>query len=280
MPGIAGVVLLYYPDSQVFSRMQSYLHHLDRLYVIDNSETPVHPSIDSTRIVYIHDGINQGIASRLNQAAQLSIDEGYDWLLTMDQDSEFTTNSIRNYLECARNFYDKENTGVFGVQFNDPSLQGSDCRQEDSLDLITSGSLVNLKLFPFIGPFDEALFIDQVDFDYSFRCRLKGYKTIRFKNIYLQHSLGKETEHISLKNFKKTKRSLHTPIRIYYMARNYLYMRSKYSKQFPEQVDHMKKDLSYRLKNNMLYNPKRLKVMQLFVAGIIDFYQKKMGKRN
>ena len=172
-----------------------------------------------------------------------------------------------------------EKVGMFGVQFNDPSANINECKPEETLHLITSGSMVNLELFPSIGPFDEALFIDQVDFDYSFRVHLKGFKTIRFQNIYLEHSLGKETEHISLKNFKKTKRSLHSPIRIYYMTRNYLYMRSKYAGLFPNEIRHMKNDLLYRLKNNLLYNPDRFRVISYFARGITDYYRKKMGKK-
>jgi rhamnosyltransferase len=150
---------------------------------------------------------------------------------------------------------------------------------EDSLQLITSGSIVNLERYGEIGAFDEKLFIDQVDFDYSFRSRLEGFKTIRFNNVYLQHSLGKESEHISFKNFKKTKRSLHSPVRIYYMTRNFFYMRRKYSQHFPEEIAHMKKDLLYRLKNNFLYSPHRFALVKAFLSGYADYRKGKMGKR-
>ena len=183
MPGIAGVVLLYFPDSEVHNRISTYLHQLDRLYVIDNSERDEQLSFEHEKVQYHHDGVNQGIASRLNQAAQWAIREGYDWLLTMDQDSAFTTNNIINkYLDCIRNYPGKGNVGMFGVQFNDHSTSEKECIPEETLQLITSGSMVNLELFTSVGPFDESLFIDQVDFDYSFRVHLRGYKTIRFQN--------------------------------------------------------------------------------------------------
>ena len=278
MPEIAGVVLLYHPDNKITERIFSYLEFINRLYIFDNSELDYDVLINHEKVIYVNDKINKGISNRLNQAAHLAIKEGYDWLLTMDQDSSFTNYNFNNYLDCFMNYQQKEKVGIFGVQFTDSSLQRNTCITEESLHLITSGSLINLKLFKLTGPFDESLFIDHVDYDYSFRTNLKGFKTIRFNNIYLDHDIGKTTEHLSFKNFKKTTRSLHAPIRIYYMTRNYCYMRSKYSSQFPEHIRHMKKDLINRIKNNILYNPNRFQVIQNLIRGILHYLQKRMGK--
>jgi rhamnosyltransferase len=279
MPGIAGVVVLYHPDNDLFQRIDSYLPYLDELFVVDNSEVGPGPSFASGKIRYFKDGVNRGIAARLNFAAELAIAKNYDWLLTMDQDSAFSRDAMEQYMACIKCHTGSENVAVFGVQFRQPSSITASCDPVESLYLITSGSLLNLKLFPVIGHFDEALFIDLVDYDFSFRSNLKGYRTIQFNNIFLQHQLGTDTTGRSLITFKKTKRSVHAPIRIYYMVRNFLYIRPKYTKSFPAEMAHIRKDLLHRLKNNLLYNPKRFSILRHFTAGILDFTRKKMGRK-
>ncbi|HRI19294.1 MAG TPA: glycosyltransferase, partial [Panacibacter sp.] len=101
---IAGAVILYYPDENITRHILSYIHVLDKLYVADNSENKNNALFEQIikikNVVYLHDGENKGIASRLNQAAKLAIEEGCEWLLTMDQDSYFEKNTVDAYLNC------------------------------------------------------------------------------------------------------------------------------------------------------------------------------------
>jgi len=281
---VAGVVILYYPDSEVVERINSYLNQIDHLFVFDNSEKQKNSWLSErlkqfNNTTYFADGENRGISVRLNQAAQMAIDEQFDWLLTMDQDSYFANNNFANFLTCLKNYPERKNVAVFGVQYLDPTSQSSTCLASTTNHLITSGSMMNLHLFPSIGNFDEALFIDQVDSEYCYRCILKGYRIVQFNNVYLQHSLGKQSTHISLKSLKKTNRSLHSPVRLYYMTRNYFYMRSKYQKDFPVEITELKEDLLNRIKNNFLYSPERFSLIKNVLLGIIDYKRNKMGKK-
>ena len=278
MPGIAGVVILYHPDQGLPQRISTYLPHLDQLYVIDNSEESSRLMNQYPKIHYIAEGINQGIAARINQAAALSIQAGYEFLLTLDQDSYFEGDMLKQYLHCIQQFPGTEQAAMFGVQFTNRNEASANCQPEEALDLITSGSIINLKHFFTVGGYDEKLFIDQADYDFSFRCKLAGFRVVRMKNIFMQHSLGNESEHFSFKTFRKTKRSLHSPVRIYYMARNYLYMKKLYGDRFPKEILHMKKDLRYRLKNNFLYHPEKLGMVQYLWRAYRDFKAGRMGK--
>jgi rhamnosyltransferase len=281
---VAGVVILYYPDSEVVERINSYLNQIDHLFVFDNSEKQKNSWLSErlkqfNNTTYFADGENRGISVRLNQAAQMAIDEQFDWLLTMDQDSYFSNNNFANFLTCLKNYPEKKHVAVFGVQYLDPTSQSSTCVASTINHLITSGSIMNLHLFPSIGAFDEALFIDQVDSEYCYRSILKGHRIVQFNNVYLQHSLGKQSTHISLKSLKKTSRSLHSPLRLYYMTRNYFYMRTKYQKDFSVEITELKEDLLNRIKNNFLYSSERFSVIKNVLSGIIDYKRKKMGKK-
>ena len=86
---IQGVVVLYNPDYTILDNIKSYLDGIEKLYIVDNSETKNHELINkivsiSAKCIYIDNNGNQGIAHALNVGAQKAIEDGADWLLTMD----------------------------------------------------------------------------------------------------------------------------------------------------------------------------------------------------
>lgn len=279
---IAATVILYHPDENVVRNIKSYLQSVEKLYIIDNTENPVIKITEGIKqlsnTVYLHDGENKGIAARLNQASDLAMKDGYEWLLTMDQDSFFQNEILLNYLDCFTTFDKKENVGMFGISYYEKSTETNACNALAVNHLITSGSLLNLKLFPGIGGFDEKLFIDDVDFEYCLRSVSLGFGIIRFTNIFLDHHLGEVFDHRSLKNNKLTSRTLHTPVRLYYMTRNFLFVQSKYRSAFNEDIIYKRKALLNRFKNNILYNKKRFAVIKYIIKGVWDYRNHKMGK--
>jgi rhamnosyltransferase len=280
---LCGVVILYYPDEAVVERIRTYHQPLQQLFIIDNSDKAnrslLKPLLNQQNITYLHDGSNEGMAKRLNQAATLARAAGFDWLLTMDQDSFFDQDVLQNYIDCAFALEYADQVAMFGIE-HDKQLFKKDkqCSALETTFLITSGSIVNLSLWPIIGGFNEALFIDHVDEDYCFRSLLKGYKIIKLDSFLLQHAIGVPSFHRSLKSLKATARSLHSPVRLYYMVRNFLYMRKQYSQQFKKEIGQFRRNLFNRFKNNLLYNKKRVQVLLYILKGFRDFHRNKMGK--
>ena len=258
------------------------MEQIEKLYVVDNTENNQTGLIKNIlllpKVTFLHDGINKGIAARLNQVCNLAIEDGYEWLLTMDQDSSFEGDFFKKYITCIAQFTGKEDVAMFGVNYLERIDQNEYCTGRAVLHLITSGSIMNLSLFKKIGGFDEKLFIDEVDLEYCFNSLSKGFKIIEFPNIYLEHSLGKLHYHRSLKNLKTTPRTLHAPLRLYYITRNFLYIRSRYKHIFPEEIDRIKDALLNRIKNNVLYNKKRIQVTRYVLKAILDYKRNKMGK--
>jgi rhamnosyltransferase len=281
MSKIAAVVILYNPNDRCINLIESYYYSVDKLFIIDNSQDELSPN-NSLRqlpkVLYLYDGRNKGIAESLNITCNLAIHEGYDWLLTMDQDSFFSKNSISNYIKCIEGLDSKELVAMTGVEFIEKKNADINCTYTEVSSLITSGSMINLASFQTIGSFDEDLFIDQVDFEYCYRSIIKGYKIIKFNNIFMDHLIGETSLHKSIKSFKSTARSLHSAKRLYYMTRNYLYVKSKYNQQFKPEIYKTKQDLLNRIKNNVLYRKDRIEVIKFILLGIIDFKRGKMGK--
>jgi len=279
---IAGVVILYHPDMDLLlANIQTYVSGLKQLYVYDNSETKI-PGIEEAlikinpSIQYKYFNANEGIAKRLNQAMDQAALNQYDFLLTMDQDSSFKNGDFEKYKSSIQSSnYNK--VAQFGVNCQ-PDFTLSKEQPEEALTLITSGSILNLALTKKVGPFNEALFIDFVDAEFSYRVLQNGYLNLMFSNIVLNHALGTLVEGRGLGNFKKSMRIIHTPIRVFYIVRNGLYLLF----QVKGLTSSMKKDVIRCIKiikNDLIYNPQLFSVYKNVFTGIYAFMTNRMGKK-
>lgn len=278
---LAGTVILYHPDTTLMDRIKTYINILEVLYVIDNTESNdiniKNEVLKFEKVKYFHDGENKGIAIRLNEVAETAIKDGHSALLTMDQDSCFDLNMAQQYIDCIGNFKSYSNAAMFGVEFlRKPQL--SNCNSDKVSELITSGSILNLGLFEKIGKFDENLFIDYVDHEYCYRAITRGYDIIKLNNIFLQHSVGEAVQKRSPRSFKYTNRSFHSSVRIYYMVRNYLYVKSRYNRSFSVEMKQQQKSILTRIKNKLLYSNERFKLIRLIFRAFKDYKVGKMGK--
>jgi rhamnosyltransferase len=194
----------------------------------------------------------------------------------MDQDSSFKVGDFDKY-KLAIHSSSLNNVAQFGVNCQ-PDFTFPKEQPEEALTLITSGSVLNLSSIKIIGLFNEDLFIDFVDTEFSYRVIQNGYKNVMFSNIVLNHALGKLVEARSLVNFKKSLRITHAPIRVYYIVRNGLYLLFK-AKGL---TSVMKKDV-FRcikiIKNDLIYNPQLFSVYKNLFGGIYAFITNRMGKK-
>ncbi len=280
---IAAVVILYNPDESIIDNIASYSNYVDFIYVFDNSRLVNKQVLEWCKTIhtvhYYHDGNNEGIAKRLNSAIDLGISEGYEWLLTMDQDSKFDKNNISKYLKCLSNQNDSELVAMYGVEYEEDIEILGECKIIECEHLITSGSVLNLSLCSVIGKFDENLFIDEVDLEYCYRAICKGFKIKKMQAVYMKHHLGTVSYFRSLKSLKLTPRTLHSPLRLYYMIRNYLYVDKLYPNQFKKSVAIRKGALINRVKNNLLYGKNKMKLIYFVFMAYFDYKNKRMGKR-
>ncbi|WP_300599548.1 glycosyltransferase [Niabella sp.] len=277
----AAVVITYFPGNDFWGNIATYLNEMDRLYIFDNSEPsysfPQEISQDP-KIILIADGVNRGIATRLNAAVTRAADEDFDWLLTMDQDSRFDKEQLQQYISNIKHFEKLETVAMFGVETERAPQPPSTVFKPSRL-LITSGSMVNLHLAGQIGGFDEQLFIDGVDHAYCFQAAKRGFETLCFTGIYLNHNLGTKHTVRSLKNLQKTSRTLHAPFRLYYMYRNFLYLSKIYGMDFPEAFALLKKDLYNRIKNHLFYGSEKRRVLKAILKARKDFRTGRMGRQ-
>lgn len=279
---IAAAIILFNPDKSCLANINSYINHVQKLYIFDNSESEhkLKNDIEALpNVEYYHDKTNKGLSKRLNEGCSLAIKDGYDWLLTMDQDSSFFEGDFTKYMSCVNQFEAMETVAMFGLA-HEQLTSSAERQPEENIRLITSGSLLNLQTFKKIGLFDEALFIDLVDHDYCIRAIGAGYKTVRYNNILLSHHLGNTVYNASIKTlflFKK-KKIIHLPVRYYYMVRNTFYLIKKFENQNLPYVNCLRADLNTRLKIAFFYSRNIRQIWKYIRLGYHDYKLNKMGK--
>lgn len=255
----------------------SYINCLDVLYVVDNSDRPEPEFIDALRkfprVCYISLDGNYGIAKALNVSVALAIDHGYDWLLTMDQDSRFEENIIPKLFHSL-NKYDKDSTGMICPRYTNKNryVEVYGKQYNEMLVSITSGSLINLGVFRKHGPFMEKLFIDHVDHEYCLRIRKYGYKIIQVNNAFIQHRLGDS------KGFLVCRSSNHAPFRRYFMTRNRFYVANMYKNDSPRFFRTEMLRFTGELIKILLFEKDKYKKFKNIVMGYIDYKKNKFDR--
>ena len=279
---IAAVTVLYNPDKNFLTNINSYAKFVSLLIVIDNSENPdlsFHAALSSNPLIKIITyNENKGIASALNDGINMASQSGFEWVLTMDQDSSFEETMLERYLSYFERMPEKSQIAAFGPAFEGDNLKNQEITAVKVASVITSGSLVNVSIFNKIGGFDNKLFIDEVDHEYCYRAGSIGFTVFQLPQIYLQHRLGKQVSVTGISGKKNMQKTLHSPLRLYYIVRNSCHVISRYRASLPVEMKIKRKDVLVRIKNNFLYGNSKIDMLKYVVRGFVDYKRGRFGK--
>lgn len=245
MNRIAAGITLYEPEPQrLTENIAAALCQTERVYLVDNASTNLatlkRQWADEPRITLIENPDNAGIAKALNQMCEAALGDGFDWILTLDQDSL----PERDLIEKYSRYLDIPQVALITPRVTDDNEPADTTVSSDQpYDFIercnTSASLTRLSVFREIGGFDEKMFIDCVDFDYCTTLTEHGYRILRDNSAVLHHRLGQAKRvdfFVPIGRFlhiKKLQQPLftynHSPLRTYYYARNIRYYRAKHA---------------------------------------------------
>jgi len=87
--------------------------------------------------------------------------------------------------------------------------------------LITSGALIDLQHLPAIGGMRSDYFIDNVDLEWCFRARAKGFRLLGTDHAHLHHRIGEDGQAWAVRQGWVVQ---HSPLRFYYSSRNRLHL--------------------------------------------------------
>ncbi|KAA6349611.1 hypothetical protein EZS27_002939 [termite gut metagenome] len=278
---VAGVCVLFNPINEMILNINSYINELGILYLIDNSDKPLSAQLpflktSNKQIKYICNNENLGIATALNIAARYAIQEGYEWLLTMDQDSKASLNMLSILYDFIQNT-SIPNIGIVAAQPDTPIRKKRKESGHTVMDtVITSGSLVNLNIYTLVGGFEDKLFIDYVDHYFSLGVRQNGYCIIQVNNAILHHTLGNS----SVKYFFGIKMipTNHNQLRKFYMTRNRLYLYKRYFKVFPMFVFKDIRQFFKEIIKLLLYEDNKITQLNCIYKGMQAYRKGIFGK--
>lgn len=279
---ISGVVILYHPTVETVTNIRSYERYLDLLYVIDNSPSDeisqkIEYLLDDEKIVYHSMGSNKGISQALNYALNKAMENGADYLLTMDQDSRFPDEICKEYFAQVIALHKRQEDIQTAIYAPNPDTELDAVQSIVNLKMtITSGSLMHIDAFRKIGMFDEDLFIDWVDQDICYRARRCGFKIQRLNWIPMIHQLGIR-ERINVGPFSFTIVT-HSASRYYYMVRNKFYVLKKNRCSLFERMHYVIGTMIFIGRVAFLEKDKKKKLRWIY-RGFYDYKHQVKGKK-
>lgn len=281
------VIVTYHASDHVVTLTRRLLEECGKVLVVDNGSAPEILSALGriTDVQVLPQPLNIGVAAALNIGAQIAESAGTDWLLTMDQDSMPQPGMVAALLAAAAR---NPLAAQVGPAIDEPTRAAADykwtrpawgpffrrdrCMAGADLPrvtcLITSGCLVRLKDWRLLGGWDEGLFIDYVDVDFSLRVLRAGLDNVATGSAVLRHSLGNRTEGRLLG--KAWRPTHHSALRLRYMARNRIALLRRHAVRLPHWAAF---DLAFMVYNNtrvVLFEKDKLAKLGALLRGTWD----------
>ena len=247
---LGALVVLYRPTPQQLTHLLELCESGMPVLVVDNSPVPATSIADGLAahgIEYLRNANRGGIAGAYNRGLTHLFERGVDAVALFDQDSLASADYFRVMSEScaslgARAFaigpriYD-ENIGRFLPQMysNGFSIRTLVFEAGASLQrcsfLLSSGCVISRLAYERLGTFDEPLFIDHVDTEYSLRALQRGVPFYVEPRLTLSHRIGEKRQH-RFGPIRFTSMN-HPAFRRYYMARNGMHLCLQYTLSFP-----------------------------------------------
>lgn len=266
------ILVLYNPSVKLLEiAIESIISQVDLLWISDNTpqgtngiETLIKPYGD--RIKYKLMNGNEGIASAQNAGIQFAIEEHYNFIYFLDQDSispEDIILSLKSRFNAIK-FLGVKIGGIGPQPYN--RVSGHDYIQkgdffseelEEVREIMNSGSLISTHLFEEVGMMDAPLFIDAVDYELCWRANyLESYRFFILCKMRLSHMLGEGDKHLLGRTLK-----ISSSFRTYYQFRNWFILaRRKYV------------PLSWKIRNGLKYIIKYI-YFPIFVSPRWDYFR-------
>lgn len=229
-------MVCFYPDIEELSNnIKSIVGQVDKLFIVDNSEQPVTTEFlteeeQVRKIEWVLLKENMGIGTAHNVGIKMAVEQNFDGILLLDQDSNPPENLVRTLVEGVQFLKDRGikvaclGPDIFNKNTNEnykPLVNKGKVLSEDFVEkdvLISSGKLIVADAVKDIGMMDEDLFIDLVDFEWCWRARKYGYRVFSSKRTRMGHMVGQK----NVKILKLYNLLIPSPIRHYYQFRNTL----------------------------------------------------------
>lgn len=266
----AGIVT-YQPDIlRLKENLAGITCQVKRVYIVDNhsSDKEILWKLinEYSNVSLIENDHNYGIARALNQMCEQAVKDGFGWILTLDQD----TITPQGLIKAFKPYTDIPEIGIIcpAVCYDGWNNKINDrTKTEYTYACMTSASLTRTLAWEKVGGFREDYFIDFVDNEFCMKLGINNYKILRVNECQIHHQLG-DSGTKKVFGLFRIRYSKHSPLRLYYMARNnYSFIREygRYLSVFKENLK-----LGYVLGMGYLFSDDKKKALQYMIQGLKD----------
>lgn len=283
---ICAVVVAYYPDLGFDGRLREILSQVGGMVVVDNTPSTgrnraiLAISDNSQQLYVIENEDNLGVGAALNQGLENALQLGFEWVLTLDQDTTCQRDMVQTLIQAYAGCHPRP--AVIGANYFDPANNNRTKVPVTSTEtflerktVITSGCLVDAVFARAIGGFREDYFIDQLDHEFCLRARSRGGLVVISRKPGMMHSVGgPDGARVPIIGLVLPE---HPPLRKYYIARNTMVLVSDYFSREPAWCLLRIARLLFGAVSMTLLEKNGLRKLQAFVFGVADGVRRRMG---
>lgn len=283
---VCAVVISYKPSQDVVHNAQSALSQVAHVVVVDNTPTqevpePLRSLEREPSCTILRHGANLGIATALNIGIRHALAAGFQWVITLDQDSWMRDGYVEEMLATYRGTAASQRVGMVCPRYQDELLGIPDAaprsKSGDVFVCITSGALIPAKTFSVVGPLEDDFFIDSVDHEYCLRLRAAGLQIQECPTAILVHSLGRIGKYKLLRRHYYT--TNHNARRRYYITRNRLVLMKRYILKDREWPAFDGKRMLRETALIFMFENDRLSKAKFMLRGLWDAMFNRLGQR-
>lgn len=274
---ILAIVITYFPDVSVLQAdVSSFKDYVDKVLIWENTPTVSNDGYrlpPDDKIEYCGGKGNVGIPKALNYAWHYAVDNQYDYVLTMDQDSEWQ--DFKAFLDATVLSHAGDQC-IWGGYHR--RRQNNESGYNEVPYVITSGMIVSTETLNITQGWPETFKIDCVDMDFCYNARKHGIGVRQVKGAFLTHRIGEKQKVRSMKTLRHKEIIVHSAQRTYGIIRNGIIMGKKY-KNFPTKR-YLYDNIWQRLSAIILYENDKAKKLSAIGKALMDGFLYQYAKRN
>ena len=279
---VCAVIVTYFPDPGISERVSRIVDQVPHTVIVDNGSSPdcieqLKRIAENSPVELILNPRNQGLASGLNTGVRWAASHGFQWALTLDQDTTVAPDMIEILAALVNGYPAPERLAVVGSNYRD-KVSGALFREpvagangfpgREIPSVVSSGSLLSINVFQTIGGFRDDFFIDCVDHEYCLHARSLGFHVVLTCKPAMEHGMGHLTQHRLL--WKKVNTSNHSPVRRYFAVRNMVILTREYVSKEPRWIVFSLWELTKSVIFICLFEKEPISQAKYMLKGFVD----------
>lgn len=284
--GVCAVIITFRPQISVLDNLAKLRSQVGGLVVVDNGSSaeslaPLRAATHEMNFTLVENGVNLGIAAALNVGVQWAKAQGYEGVALFDQDSTVTGGFIHTMLGHYNGHSHRHDLAIVAPVYKSMVTGRTEyphvARDGEPVVVMTSGSLMPMKIFEKCGWFEEDLFIDQVDHEYCLRVRSQGHRITLCDRAVLIHEAGAPRPYKVVLS-RRIETGSYSAKRRYYINRNTTVMILRYWLTAPAWSLRAWSQMIKNIAKVLLVGDAKWQTVRFVSLGVFDGLRGRMGK--